>query len=77
MKLHNLYVDLIKVHSYRFGLYKPALTLELRPGLVRYWNNLGVWQPIIQLDNADEVKKKGLKIPKEDLVPHEFDPETD
>ncbi|KAF1831602.1 hypothetical protein BDW02DRAFT_44472 [Decorospora gaudefroyi] len=77
MKLHDLYADLMKVYPFGLGLYKPPSTLALRPGSVGYFNELGVWQPIVQLENAEDVKGKGLKIPEEELAKHEFDPETD
>ncbi|EON64522.1 hypothetical protein W97_03755 [Coniosporium apollinis CBS 100218] len=65
--LHLRYEEQMKDHPYGLALYKPTSTKLLRPGSVGYWNDLGDWQPIAQLDDPESLQQKRLKAPEEEL----------
>jgi hypothetical protein len=75
--LHLLYEkQLAAFHPYGVPLYKPASTRLMRPGSVGYFNSLGEWAPITQLDDPKSLKSGGLKQPEEELERAEFKPIT-
>ncbi|KAF9032346.1 hypothetical protein BJ165DRAFT_1358008 [Panaeolus papilionaceus] len=47
-------------HPFGIALYKPLKRTVLYPGACGYFDNFGGWNPIVNLDNASEVKKRGL-----------------
>lgn len=57
----------MKNHPYSVALSKPTSTQLLRPGSVGYWNRLGDWKLIAQLDDPESLEKRGLKAPEEKL----------
>jgi len=63
-------------HPYGLALYKATSTRLLRPGAVGYFNRLGEWAPITQLDDPELLKKDGFKPPEEDLEQAKYKPIT-
>lgn len=75
--LHLLYEELmVKPHPYGVPLYKPTSTRLMRPGSVGYFNDLGEWAPITQLDDLKTLQREGLKPPEEDLERVKYSPIT-
>jgi hypothetical protein len=67
MSLLQQYEEQMKEnHPYGMALYKPQSTKVLRPGSVGYWNQLGDWNPIVQLDDPASLQLQSLKAPEEE-----------
>ncbi len=64
-------------HPYGMALYKPLSTKVLRPGSVGYWNDLGDWNPIAQLDSEHSLQLQAFKVPEEELQRAKFQPITE
>lgn len=56
----KVYARVMSNHPFGIGLYKPLKRTVLYPGACGYFDSFGGWNPIVNLDIALEVKKKGL-----------------
>jgi hypothetical protein len=75
--LHQVYEEeLAAFHPYGVPLYKPVSTKILRPGSVGYFNKLGEWAPITQLDDLASLASDGFEPPEEDLKRARYKPVT-
>ena len=72
-KLHELYTQLLtKRHDYGYPLYEPTFRAIIKPGVCGYIDRHGKWNPVADLNNREELERKGLSIPRESL---EFAPD--
>ncbi|KAI9737656.1 MAG: hypothetical protein M1818_005660 [Claussenomyces sp. TS43310] len=60
-KLHELYAEhMAKRHDYGYPLYEPEAEQIIRPGLCGYINQHGLWNPIVDLEDLEDLQAKGL-----------------
>jgi hypothetical protein len=65
--LDKVYAKNMQHHPYGYALYKPMSSTILKPGSCGYFDSLGAWNPIANLDDVQSLQKYGLQPPKERL----------
>ena len=66
--LSDIYTSRLAIHPYGHALYHPASNKELRPGSVGFFNAVGLWNPIANLEDSASLAKYGLRSPTQSLT---------
>jgi hypothetical protein len=54
------YVECFRGQPEGWAIYQPIKSTALKPGMCGYFDVDGIWQTIVDLANADDVKSKNL-----------------
>jgi hypothetical protein len=57
--LHQVYAEQMKNNPYGIALYHPESNIVIRPGMCGYLNNLGRWNPVVDLTDEEELRAGG------------------
>lgn len=60
--LPHRYAKSLANHGYGHALYEPISVQDLQPGSCGYLNGEGAWNPVVRLDQTDELRKYGLGV---------------
>ena len=59
MKIHEVYMEEMRSHSFGYAPYYPERAGSLNPGACGYFNALGDWTLIIDLIDSEALKEAG------------------
>ncbi|TFK44651.1 hypothetical protein BDQ12DRAFT_673333 [Crucibulum laeve] len=60
LQLDQEYADMMKNHPFGIALYQPLPQQLFHPGCCGYFDSFGQWNPIVELDDTESLKKLGL-----------------
>lgn len=59
-KLDQQYANIMQNHPFGIAMYRPLSQLLFKVGACGYFDDFGSWQPIVDLEQPDQLLRKNL-----------------